>query len=207
MESVRAAMSSQLENIEVSYQVLGFEYDHVLTLGKRAQLSFHQESKQDQIHSRNFSIHSTDRGGLITLHNIGQLVIYPILPLKTLGFGVRDYLRILCSATENFLKQSYQISCTWDMDHPDGIFVKNQKVAFIGIRVIQGVTKHGIALNLWNNVSEFNLFTPCGQKALEIVNLQSICKEINKPISTSDMPFIFDEWCAHLARALNRKTF
>ena len=177
-----------------STKILGCEYDRVLTLGKRVPM----EQLQNDFRLKQFSIHSTDRGGLITLHNRGQLVIYPLLSLREMALGVRDYLRVLCRTTEFFLRQHYGIESHWKFDHPDGLFVGNQKIAFIGIRVDRGISKHGISLNICNDTSEFGLFTACGQEGLSVTNIQTLCPQT----AMGDLKLIFHRWCEEFHRQL-----
>lgn len=170
-----------------SVHILGFEYDRVLTLGRRVQksdLSLLTNNLEDsemsfetkkvfssQQISSTFFIYQSDRGGLVTLHNKGQLVIYPVLSLRGLDLGVREYLRYLCLSTELLLQKYFNLECSWNQENPDGVFVAGQKVAFIGVRVENGITKHGISLNICNDLTQFNLFVPCGNKSLQIGSL------------------------------------
>lgn len=170
-----------------SSKILGYEYDRVLTLGKRID----QEALLNEPALKGFFLHSTDRGGLITLHNRGQLVIYPILPLRQMKLGVRDYLRLLCQTTEKVLQTCYGISSHWDANHPDGVFVGKEKIAFIGIRVDRGVSKHGISINIQNNTSEFRLFTACGQNSLMATSVQTLCPEAK----LEGLKPFFLQWC------------
>ncbi len=177
-------------------QILGYEYDRVLTLGKRAM------SPSDVAGlSSKFSIHSVDRGGLITLHNRGQLVIYPILPLRQMRLGIRDYLRILCQTTTGVLDELFSILAHWNLDHPDGVFVGQEKIAFIGIRVDRGVSKHGISINLRNDTSEFQLFTACGRGDLRVVSVKGLIPESQ----TVCLRTFFQAWCEEFHRQIQRQ--
>lgn len=190
VEQVRQKIASESHSSarsDFACSVLGFEYDRVLTLGKRLDP---QRVDLDALHQR-FSIFSSDRGGLITLHNRGQLVIYPNLPLKQLGIGIRDYLRILCNTTAEFIHEHFQLNSMWNQDAPEGVFVEGYKVAFIGVRIENGVSKHGISLNIRNDVSEFSLFAPCGQRSLRIGNLS----DLSQVSQSHELSHYFQHWC------------
>ncbi len=195
----KAAMDQVMGQVESSFKtnehsksafpitVSGFEYDRVLTLGKRVD----KKSIDIQSLTQHFSVFPSDRGGLMTLHNQGQLVIYPHLPLRNLDIGVREYLSILCQTTEEFIQKYFQLSSQWNHHSPDGIFVGNQKVGFIGVRIEKGISKHGLALNICNNTSEYNLFTPCGHQSLLVGNLADLSPNAPKQ-ALSDH---FNKWC------------
>lgn len=139
--------------------VLGFEYYPVITLGKNAAFSAELQFSQDQLLAQGFVFSETDRGGQATLHSPGQLVIYPLVPIRKLGLSVKDFVGILESSTILWLKK-YGIPSQRGEDA--GVFTKKGKIAFIGIRVSNGVTKHGISINIANDLSLFQGIRACG---------------------------------------------
>lgn len=111
----------------------------------------------------------SDRGGQVTYHGPGQLVIYTLIDLKRLSLTTRDFVR----ATERALIQylaDIGIAATARIDAP-GIYVDARKLASIGLRVRRGRSYHGIALNVDMDLSPFNAINPCGFKGLEMTQI------------------------------------
>lgn len=106
-----------------------------------------------------------ERGGDITCHNPGQLVIYPIIDLYKHSLGVKEYIELLEKSIIKLLKE-YEISaCSnssakgvwidWQKDNP-------RKICAIGVKISRGITMHGLALNVNNDLSLFSKINPCG---------------------------------------------
>ncbi|MCL4210061.1 MAG: lipoyl(octanoyl) transferase LipB [Phycisphaerales bacterium] len=110
----------------------------------------------------------TDRGGDITYHGPGQLVVYPILDLNTLGLRLHGYMRLLEQVVIDTLAR-FGIEGHRD-DTATGVWVataehraaRNAKICAMGVRVSRWVTMHGLALNVTTNLDHFNLIIPCG---------------------------------------------
>jgi lipoyl(octanoyl) transferase len=164
--------------------LMGFEYYPVITLGKRAEASEELINSADSIQKLGIELVETDRGGQATLHSPGQLVIYPLVPIRKLGISVRDFVGILESSTILWL-QKYQIKAEKREDA--GVFTDRGKIAFIGIRVDRGITKHGISINISNDLSMFDQIRACGQIKRSLDSLS----ERGHPIELSQA---FDEW-------------
>lgn len=133
--------------------VLGCEHYPVLTQGKRAIGTTNSTEQRLQIPTI-----QTDRGGLTTLHNPGQLVIYPILSLREYGFRVREWVELLLETTSTSLKKCNIIVVSKN----SGVFTEFGKIASVGININKGVSTHGIAINVCNDLSLFDHFSPCG---------------------------------------------
>ncbi len=102
----------------------------------------------------------TDRGGGATAHNPGQLVVYPVVPLRPLGFGVRTFVAWLLERGRELLA-----ACGVDAvcrQQPLGLWVGERKIASLGIHISRGVATHGIAINLDNDLTVFDAIVPCG---------------------------------------------
>jgi lipoyl(octanoyl) transferase len=123
-----------------------------------------------------------ERGGKLTYHGPGQLVVYPILRLTDFRLGIRRYVHLL---EDTCISQLDDIGITGTRkDNDIGIFVRDEsvndpvlglvKIASLGIRVSRGITSHGIAVNLNNDLSPFNLFVPCGMTAGRLTNAHEI---------------------------------
>ncbi len=111
----------------------------------------------------------TDRGGQVTYHGPGQLVVYPLLALKRLGFGVRELVVALEDAVVGYAAE-LGIGARSRRDAP-GVYVGARKLASVGLRVRRGASYHGIALNVNMDLEPFGRINPCGYAGLEMTQL------------------------------------
>jgi lipoyl(octanoyl) transferase len=111
----------------------------------------------------------SDRGGQITFHGPGQLVAYVLMDLKRRKLGIRDLVKQLEETLISVLS-IYHISATRKCSAP-GVYVNDKKIASIGLRVKNGCTYHGIALNVNNDLTPFSNINPCGFKSLEMTKI------------------------------------
>lgn len=117
-----------------------------------------------------YLIRAIDRGGGVTAHEPGQIVIYPIINLRAWGIGMRDIIELLQSCAINFA-ESLGIDAHTRPESP-GIYVGNAKTGFIGMRLKDGVSMHGLALNVLNDAQIFSAIEPCGIKGLKVSSLR-----------------------------------
>jgi len=111
----------------------------------------------------------TDRGGQVTYHGPGQLVAYLLLDVRRLGFGVRD----LVSRMERCLIEllaSYNVEAAAKADAP-GVYVDGAKIASLGLRIRNGCSFHGLALNVDMDLAPFRRINPCGYAGLAMTQL------------------------------------
>lgn len=113
-----------------------------------------------------------DRGGQVTYHGPGQLVVYPLLDLKRLGFGIRGLVMALEQAAVDYVA-CFGAEAHGRRDAP-GVYVGARKLMSIGLRVRRGCSYHGIALNVTTDTGAFARINPCGYAGLEIVNLHDL---------------------------------
>lgn len=111
----------------------------------------------------------TDRGGQVTYHGPGQLVVYPLLDLRRLGLGVRSVVTALESSCVQLLA-TYGIEAYARSDAP-GCYVDGRKIASLGLRVRRGCCYHGLALNCAMDLSPFRGINPCGYNDLTITQI------------------------------------
>jgi lipoyl(octanoyl) transferase len=115
----------------------------------------------------------TDRGGQITYHGPGQAVVYTLVDLRRRGRGVRDYVRRLEDAMIRLL-ETHGISAYGKADAP-GVYVKKAgleaKIGALGLKVANGCTYHGVALNVAMDLSPFAAIDPCGYRGLAVTQL------------------------------------
>ena len=115
---------------------------------------------------------NTDRGGKITYHGPGQLVVYCLIDLKRNGLNVRQ----LVSAIENAVVQllaEFNIPAAARADAP-GVYVQNKKIASVGLRLKNQCCYHGLSLNVEMDLSPFNAIDPCGYRGLEVTQTKDL---------------------------------
>ncbi|MHB1869688.1 MAG: lipoyl(octanoyl) transferase LipB [Steroidobacteraceae bacterium] len=114
-----------------------------------------------------------DRGGQVTYHGPGQLVVYPLLDLRRSGLGVRDLVTALERAVIDYAAE-LGIAAECRREAP-GVYVEGRKLASVGIRVRRGSSYHGIALNVRNDLEPFGRINPCGYAGLQMTRLADLC--------------------------------
>ena len=114
-------------------------------------------------------VHRTDRGGQVTYHGPGQLVVYLLLDLKRLGLSIKGYVRLLEQAVIDFLA-GFGLEAKRRAGMP-GVYLDGSKIAALGVRVRQGCCYHGLALNVNMDLSPFLRINPCGYPGLEVTQL------------------------------------
>lgn len=122
-----------------------------------------------------------DRGGQVTYHGPGQLVAYVMVDLKRLRIGVRDLVSVL----ENSVVNALALSSIEAYPKPDapGVYVNEQKIASLGLRVRRGCSFHGLALNVDMDLTPFNRINPCGYQGLQMVDM----KRLNRGVTLSNV--------------------
>ena len=150
------------------------EHDHVYTLGKNANSS--------NILNKVCDIIQTDRGGDVTYHGPGQLVAYPIINLKMRKIGVKLYVEMIEKLISDTLMH-YGLESHVPFKET-GVWVKDRKIASIGIHVSRGVTMHGLAININTDLSYFENIISCG---IEGVKMTTVDKELGKKIAMNDI--------------------
>jgi lipoyl(octanoyl) transferase len=113
-----------------------------------------------------------DRGGQVTYHGPGQLMIYPLLDLKRAGLGVRDLVTAL-EQTVISLVAEFDIEAASRKDAP-GVYVEGRKIASVGLRIRRGASYHGMALNIDVDLEPFSRINPCGFSDLEVTDLTAL---------------------------------
>jgi lipoate-protein ligase B len=172
------------------------EHPPVFTLGKRGGLRSLTVS-QEYITNQGVGIVQTERGGDITYHGPGQVVVYPIIHLRESKLSIKDYVDLL---------EDVMISCAGDFGvtaardpRNRGIWVGNNKIGSIGIRVRHGVTFHGLAFNVTLDFEHFGWIQPCG---LSGVGVTSLAEEVAGTVVFADVK---DSIIGHLERLFKRK--
>ena len=150
------------------------EHPHVYTLGKSG-IAAHLLASKAALQAQGIEFYHTNRGGDITYHGPGQLVVYPILDLENFFTDIHRYLRLLEEAVIATLKDFGLLGGSvpgltgvW-LDHEDS--VKTQKVCAIGVRTSRWVTMHGLALNVNTDLSFFDQIVPCGIQDKQVTSM------------------------------------
>jgi lipoyl(octanoyl) transferase len=155
--------------------VILLEHEPVYTIGRRP-----DKSSLRNVSWLPYPVFETNRGGQATYHGPGQLVGYPIVDLHRRGRDLHHYLRKLEDLLIDLLAD-FALSGT-RIDGKTGVWIRDRKIASIGVGVRKWVTMHGFALNVASDLSGFQNITPCG---LSGVSMTSISAELGTEISLS----------------------
>ena len=134
-----------------------------------------------------------DRGGQVTYHGPGQLMIYPLIDLRRAGLGVRDLVTALEQSVVD-LAADYGITAASRCDAPC-VYVDGVKLASVGLRIRRGSSFHGMALNVDVDLEPFSRINPCGFKDLQLTDLTRLGAD-------SDLAAVRDKLLPHLLRHL-----
>ena len=155
-------MRSLVQAKSFNDQIWLLEHPPVFTLGTAA----------DNAHLLNpgdIPVVQTDRGGEVTFHGPGQLVIYFLLDIKQKKLGPKALVANLQNLIQNILK-NYSIESSFIEGAP-GVYVEDKKIASIGLRISKGRSYHGISLNVNMDLAPFSLINPCGYAGLEVTQI------------------------------------
>jgi lipoyl synthase len=139
--------------------LLLLEHTPILTLGKSGKLK-NLLIERDELAEKGISLYFTDRGGDITFHGPGQLVVYPIIDLRKRGKDIHRYMDDLQEVVIRTLAD-FSILGERDKKHV-GVWVGKDKICALGVAVHKWITMHGLALNIDPDLKAFSLITPCG---------------------------------------------
>lgn len=176
--------------------VLFLEHTPVFTLGKRGGRE-NLTVSDDFLAARDVAVVETERGGNITYHGPGQLVVYPIISLKATGLGVADYVERL---EEVMLRTAADWGVQAERNAKNrGVWIGNNKLGSIGIAVKRGIALHGLALNVTTDLTPFDWINPCG---LTDVGIISLARAGAADITVAQ---VRDVLAAHMAAVFNIK--
>lgn len=161
---------TQSRNDQTPDELWVVEHPPVYTLGRNGK-EVHILKKSD------IPIVKVDRGGQVTYHGPGQLVVYFLLDLHRRKLGVRQLVTLIEDCLIDLLSQ-YKVKAHSDKKAP-GVYVNKQKIAALGLRVSKGCTTHGLSLNIDMDLSPFQNINPCGYENLEITQCKNLGIEDN----------------------------
>jgi len=141
------------------------EHSPVFTLGRAG--------RREHIHNiGNIPLVHVDRGGQVTYHGPGQLVLYLLIDLKRRSWGIRHLVSLIETAIIEMLA-AYQITATTKEGAP-GVYVNGSKIAALGMRVRKGCTFHGLSLNVAMELTPFSQIDPCGYPGLAVTQTSTL---------------------------------
>ena len=164
-------MKSHIKKEKFNNEIWLLEHPPIFTLGTAA-------DKNHILNSKNIPVVQSDRGGEVTYHGPGQLIIYFLLDIKKLNFGPKK----LVATIQNFVKDLLSIiaiDCNFIEGAP-GVYVDKKKIASIGLRISKGKSYHGISINFDMDLSPFKQINPCGYEGLEVTQIKDLNKDISK---------------------------
>ena len=164
-------MKSHIQQGDFNNEIWLLEHPPIFTLGTAA----------DQNHildAKDIPVVQSDRGGEVTYHGPGQLVIYFLLDVKKLNFGPKKLVSTIQEFVKNLLAD-LSIDCNFVEGAP-GVYVDKKKIASIGLRISKGKSYHGISINFDMDLSPFKQINPCGYKGLEVTQIKDLNKHVSK---------------------------
>ena len=157
------------------------EHEPVITLGRAAKRE-HVLVTPEHLRARGIELHEIGRGGDVTYHGPGQLVVYPIFDLRPDRCDVRRYVRSLEQVMLQ-VAESYGLAPRL-IEGMTGAFVEDRKYGALGVRISRWVTMHGIAMNVTTDLDAFSLIVPCG---LRTTSVTSLARETGRDIPLSEV--------------------
>ncbi len=164
-------MKSHIQQTDFNNEIWLLEHPPIFTLGTAA----------DQNHildAKDIPVVQSDRGGEVTYHGPGQLVIYFLLDVKKLNFGPKKLVGTIQEFVKNLLAD-LSIDCNFVEGAP-GVYVDKKKIASIGLRISKGKSYHGISINFDMDLSPFKQINPCGYEDLEVTQIKDLNKHVSK---------------------------
>jgi len=152
------------------------EHPPTVTLGRQARRE-NLRLTESEYHDRGIELVQIQRGGDVTAHAPGQLVGYPIASLFRLKVSVPNWVKGNAEALRRVLARR-GIAASWSDLHP-GLWVEKRKIAAFGFQISRGVSRHGFALNVNNDLSLFDTIVPCGLRHLGVTSMAALGHDEN----------------------------
>ena len=159
---------TQQRSPETPDEIWLLEHQPVYTLGQAADTAH-------ILDAGDIPVVKIDRGGQVTYHGPGQLMLYTLIDIARLNIGVRDLVVALEEAVIAFLSDN-AISARGDRDAP-GVYVDSKKIAALGLRISKGRAYHGLCLNIALDTQPFAGINPCGYEGMEVTQLADTMPE------------------------------
>jgi len=146
------------------------QHQPVYTLGKNGKA-------EHILNPGDIPVINSDRGGQVTYHGPGQVIVYTLLDLSRMKIGVRELVTRIENSVIHLL-EDYAISANARKDAP-GVYVDGRKIAALGLRVRKGCSFHGLALNVDMDLEPFSRINPCGYQSLEVTQLSKLADALD----------------------------
>jgi lipoyl(octanoyl) transferase len=166
-EAMRQFTAQRDQNTEDELWLL--EHPQVFTLGLNGK-------DEHVLNTHDIPLVNTDRGGQVTFHGPGQLIVYSLIDLKRAKIGVREMISRLENSVTGMLSD-LNIEAKARADAP-GVYVEGRKIASLGLRVKRGACYHGLSLNVAMDLSPFSYINPCGYQGMEVIDLKSLACDL-----------------------------
>jgi lipoate-protein ligase B len=155
---------------EIPDALLLVEHPPTITIGKSGRLD-NILVPREELARRGVSLYFTDRGGDVTFHGPGQLVVYPIVDLRQRDRDVHAYVRDL---EETIIRTLSRFRIAGGRNSHAGVWVQDKQIAAIGIAIKRWVTMHGIAVNLRPHIEYRELINPCGLPGVPVTSIEEL---------------------------------
>ncbi|TJX14545.1 lipoyl(octanoyl) transferase LipB [Tissierella creatinini] len=165
-------MLEKRQKKEIDDTLIIVEHPAVITMGRNKGDNNLMVS-EEHLDSLGIQLVKATRGGDVTYHGQGQIVGYPIVDLRSLGMGIKEFVDHLEEVFIKLLKDKYNIAAG-RIDEHKGVWVEDDKITAIGLSVKHGVTMHGFAFNVNTNLSHFDLIVPCGIQGKGVVSIEKL---------------------------------
>lgn len=156
---------TELRNQDTADEFWYLQHPPVFTMGLNAR-------REHLLHPGDIPVINVDRGGQVTYHGPGQLVVYLLLDIQRHGLGVKDLVYAMEQAIINYLAE-FDVSADRIAGAP-GIYVAGAKIAALGLRIRRGYSYHGLALNLDMDLEPFTRINPCGYADMPVTQLAEL---------------------------------
>ena len=164
------AMKYHLGSEQFYDEIWFVEHPPVFTLGTAA-------DQKHILNAKGIPVIQSDRGGEVTYHGPGQLVIYFMIDVKRSKLGPKILVKTLQEFTKSLLKE-YSIDSEF-IDGAPGVYVNEKKIASIGLRISKGKTYHGISINVDMDLAPFSYINPCGYEGLKVIQIKDLNNKAN----------------------------
>jgi lipoyl(octanoyl) transferase len=125
----------------------------------------------------NIAVLPVDRGGKITYHGRGQLIIYPLIDLERYQLTIRSFVTLIEKSILSFLSRR-DIKANAKIEAP-GVYIENKKIASLGLRIKNHASYHGLSMNIDMDLSPFEAIDPCGFKNLQMTQLKTFTNDVS----------------------------
>lgn len=170
-----------------SVYILGCEHEPVLSVGRSLWKDYQGERKDFwNVTEQGMDIYLVSRGGKLTIHNPGQLTVYPLMNIKMLKMGIKEYLKSLFLITQKAFND-FGISTEIDFTNNYGMYVEGRKIVSAGLSYSEGWVSQGLSINLANDLQLFKTIDVCGMSCMQMTSALELGIRI-------DLQDFFNQW-------------